>query len=120
MIGINLSCVSFCGVCWACVIYCKIKSLTAEIIFADENSNTHKLIVGRVHTEFFLHMRNLVSSYKILVCENYRWSSCLKGAFVNLILFITPIILDVLHAPRGFSFLFFSCGVLVEMIHRIT
>lgn len=67
MIGINLGCVSFCGACWAYIIYCKIKSLTAEIIFADENL-IHRLYIG--FEGLLSQMNNSVGFHKILVCES--------------------------------------------------
>ena len=51
-------------------------------------------------------MSSLVSSHKIFVCENA--GRCLaSGYFLRPYFFTMPIILDILHIPRDFSFSFF-------------
>ena len=83
MIGINLSCASFCGVCWACVIYCKIKSLTAEIIFADENL-IHRLYIG--FEGLLSQMNNFLDDvHPKYLYAKLEMSALLTGTFIKLI-----------------------------------
>ena len=83
MIGINLSCVSFCGAWWACVIYCKIKSLTAEIIFADENL-IHRLYIG--FEGLLSQMNNFLDDvHPKYLCAKLEMSALLTGTFIKLI-----------------------------------
>ena len=96
MIGINLSCASFCGACWACVIYCKIKSLTAEIIFADENL-IHRLYIG--FEGLLSQMNNFLDDvHPKYLCAKTRDVRLAHGYFHKAHSLTTPIMLNETYA----------------------
>lgn len=83
MIGVNLRCVSFYGTYEICVIYCKIKSLTAEIIFADENL-IHRLYIG--FEGLLSQMNNFLDDvHPKYLCAKLEMSALLTGTFIKLI-----------------------------------
>lgn len=55
-------------------------------------------VEGYLCGAFFSQMNNLVGLHKILICENYRWSSYSQVLSQSLF-FITPIILDLFVRP---------------------
>ena len=83
-------------------------SFAAKLIALQAELFSQMRIKRMEATLMFWQMNNLVGLYKILMCENCRWSSYL-WVFLRTYFFTIPIMLDVLHAQRGFLFSFVGC-----------